>query len=523
MDDADTSFPIAVRNEMDSDEEEEFEYSRIEEEEFVYPGSSIPTTPSPRPEIPATPLRTPLPRLLLGTPLPATPSIKTHLDTLDSLLALVDSIDPACRNTQLLESGSDVASTGFPNYLHDAEQAIAADKSFRRGLVAPSDRTREEPLLSPQARRRSTLFGGPPKLSPRDFANVKTGHRHRLDTSTKMVGLLLESFAEFFSHSPELNLALTAVFGSLAISPYRSLEGWIFPLVQVMTDQRRVELAGMVGRERRDALASDDGDDRSIDFEFEDTSRQSIIMDQTPSPITPPSTTETNSLLAILSALSESISQYRITIPGFDGFLADRRKGLMFVDNLADALEVSDDSFTDALKNLAVKKEMPVATKSKGIGFGSFLPSKSTTPSLPPTMTRSQFLTPPRTRSASSTSDSATIKPGPISPFAAHYRQTGSITLSPIIVPLGTPQHDKVDSLLDAAPDTPTKRLSPLPPPSSTGFSIGEEEEREKRIVPTVTLSAILDNVIILEEFIKELGGIVAVRRGLGIDGVSLY
>ena len=506
LDDAATSFPVAARNEV-----QEEEVLEEEDEEFVYPDPDALSTPSRSSHISSTPSRTPLPRLLLGTPIPSTPSIKTHLNTLDSLLALVDSIDPAYRSARLQEAGSVVASTGFSNYLHDAEQAIASDRSFRRGLIFPLHNAQEEPLLSPQARRRSTLFGGPPKLSPRDFASVKTGRRHRLDpSSSKVVELLLESFGEFFSHSPELNLALTAVFGSLAVSPYRSLEGWVFPLLERDTNKggRHERVRG-----RRDGIR-----------QFDDDSQQSPLANTT-SPSTPFSMLEASSLLDVLSALAESVSQYRFTISGFDGFLADRRKGLMFVDNLADALVVSDESFSGAIKNLAVQEEpKPPPTKSKGIGFGSFLPSRS--PTLPPT---NQFLTPPRTRSASSISESSTIKPGPISPFAAHYRQTGSIAVSPIIIPLGTPRKEAEESSLDAAPDTPTKRLSPLPPPpsspgmsgsSSTGM---EDEERKERIVPTVTLSAILDNVIILEEFIKELGGIVAVRRALGIDGVSLY
>jgi len=44
------------------------------------------------------------------------------------------------------------------------------------------------------------------------------------------------------------------------------------------------------------------------------------------------------------------------------------------------------------------------------------------------------------------------------------------------------------------------------------------QEEEEK--LPPVTLSHLLDNVVILEESIKELVAIIHARRSLGIDSL---
>jgi hypothetical protein len=44
-----------------------------------------------------------------------------------------------------------------------------------------------------------------------------------------------------------------------------------------------------------------------------------------------------------------------------------------------------------------------------------------------------------------------------------------------------------------------------------------EAEEEEER---SVSLSAVLDNVVILEEFIKEIVALIAARRALGVDAV---
>ena len=45
-------------------------------------------------------------------------------------------------------------------------------------------------------------------------------------------------------------------------------------------------------------------------------------------------------------------------------------------------------------------------------------------------------------------------------------------------------------------------------------------QEEEKREVRAITLSQLLDNVVILEESIKELVAIVHARKSLGIDAV---
>ena len=45
-----------------------------------------------------------------------------------------------------------------------------------------------------------------------------------------------------------------------------------------------------------------------------------------------------------------------------------------------------------------------------------------------------------------------------------------------------------------------------------------QDQEEEKREIRAITLSQLLDNVVILEESIKELVAIVHARKSLGID-----
>ncbi|GAA5889919.1 hypothetical protein JCM5296_003649 [Sporobolomyces johnsonii] len=618
LDEGATSFPIVLReppaeDDDDSDEELQFVYRPKEplqpqddssDDEFVY-SSSSPATPraasaSASTLHPSAAFATPAKGLrpLFGAPLPPTPSVALHFDSLDTLLSLIGSIDPSYRQNRSMGGGSEMLSSAFANYLRDAEASLAADQGFRRGIAAPphvASEASEQPSLS---RRRSTLFGSTPTLSGGDFAAAKTGYRHKLKPSSKLVALLLESLSHFFSHSPDVNLGLTAVIAVLALCPYRSLEGWLLPVVRQKGD--RSELDRLVSRGQNGKPRSDDGDDRSVDFEIDERSRQSALLSPLPKPSIfdpsnpPPSATraalaESDSLLSILDALVKSVEHYRAAIPKFDTYLSERRQGLFFVENLADALHLDDligedSAFAAPAPPKAVPKAVsaPPATpaakikSSGGGGLASFFsprrPSHVRSPSTP-----DAFATPPRSvpakvsqlrRSASddslappatpsglpSASSSSLALPdapkpaGPVSPFAAHYRQTGAITLQPVIV--STPasaarmqalasvsppglsvsvsgEQDDEDEATEA-PDSPTKRLSPLPPPSSstgsrTAPSVSSwsgDAPTKARDVAAVSLSTVLDNVIVLEEFIKELAAIVYVRRAVGIDAV---
>ncbi|GAA5901591.1 hypothetical protein JCM8208_001550 [Rhodotorula glutinis] len=594
LDEAATSFPITLRapplalddddddDDDDSDDEQPFQYPKLDEnddsdsDEFVYPTGADPSTP--RTGRPSAFAKTPAAALrpLLGMPLPSTPSVTLHLDLLDTLLSLVGRIDPTYRRMRAAGGGSEMVTTGFANYLRDAETSLASELGFRRGLRASPDEAREAAVPPVEPRRRSTLFGpSKPSLSARDYAAAKTGYRHKLRPTAELVALLLESLAGFFSHSPDVNLALTAVLAALALSPYRSLEGWLLPVVR----QGKTATASASPRPRR-STRSDDGDDRSDDYEVDERSRHAALLSPHPthafsgaaSGAAPPSATRaalasSDSLLSTLDALAESIEQYRRTIPRFDEYLAERRKGLFFAENLAEALE--GDELGAALDEnaFAVPEPTPSPLHSPALDTaprkspalsalgGFFSPRRPSaahrrTPSTPP----SSFHTPPHShaqrashlRRSASDESLAPASPsprggglappppragqGPASPFAAHYRETGAITVTPVVVASPVPRRGgEEDGEGEAAgpPDSPTKRLSSkvrapspsartsasssFPPPSTT---------RVPATATTVSLSTVLDNVILLEEFVKEVAAIVYVRRAVGIDAV---
>lgn len=609
LDESATNFPITLRaaapslsdDDDTSDDEALYSYptspadDESDSDEFVYPTSrGDPSTP--RAARPSAFARTPAAvlRPLLGLPLPSTPSVALHLDLLDTLLSLVGTIDPTYRQMRSAGGGSEMATTGFANYLRDAEASLAGELGFRRGLRASPEDAREAaaPPHEP-TRRRSTLFGSSqPVLSAREYAVAKTGYRHKLRPNAELVALLIESLASFFSHSPDVNLALTGVLASLALSPYRSLEGWLLPVVNL----RKAAAPPASPRPRRGSARSprsDDGDDRSDDYEVDERSRHAALLSPHPashfaagpSATAPPSATRaalatSDSLLSTLKALAESIEQYRRAIPRFDEYLAERRKGLFFADNLAEALE--GDELGAALDENAFARPTPPPTLSPPLaevnspaprkspalgGLGAFFSPRRPsgahrrTPSTPP----SSFQTPPRQqaprasqlrRSASDESlapaspsprgglapppraAAGTEGQGPASPFAAHYRETGAITVTPVVVAspaaarVRDDDADEREGPGSGPPDSPTRRLSSKPraarPPSPSARSSASSSFAPSRLsrgaVPSgataVSLSTILDNVIVLEEFVKEVAAIVYVRRAVGIDAV---
>ncbi|GAA5828168.1 hypothetical protein JCM11251_002618 [Rhodosporidiobolus azoricus] len=638
LDDGATAFPIELRERPpvhldEDDSDDDFVYRPLrpahddsDDDEFTYPSSS-PTTPRTASTslAPSSFAKTPARAhdRLLGTPLSSTPSITLHLDSLDTLLSLVSTIDPSyrrLRTTQGSSGSSGTLTTGFANYLRDAEVTLANEAGFRRGLAAPRGSAagahkREDSAAGSQSgRRRSTLFGRTPTLSGRDFASVPTGHRHKLRPTAKLIALLLESLAAYFSHAPDINLALTAVFAAMAANPYRSLEGWLLPVVKqprVCTDDESGSRKGRHGQEQGESPRSDDGDDRSVDFEVDERGRHDALLSplpsrQAPSSLfgrgaggdAPPSATRaalatSDSLLSVLDALAKSVEHYRRTISGFDTFLSERRQGLFFAENLADALEADelggamDDNASGApvpsSESVAPAPPTP-AKSSSSFGLGGFFsprrpsaavhkrspsspanaystPTKSSssshTPRRPSQLRRSvseESLALPATPTPASNGAGSNLAPphgaaakdGPVSPFAAHYRQTGSLTVKPIVVTtpgsvnrtrMADDEEEDEDHLGQGPSDSPTKRLSTVPPaspsadrsPRPTSPSAGSTtssslpQEKKKRPTPpaAVSLSTVLDNVIVLEEFVKELAAIVYVRRAVGIDAVS--
>ncbi|KAG2020299.1 hypothetical protein CC2G_005656 [Coprinopsis cinerea AmutBmut pab1-1] len=411
-----------------------------DDDDFLYPGESRPR-----------------PRL---DPLFIQPetTYSTHEREMALYLSLISRADPSHDN--------DGFSTGYEHYLYDALLSIQSQPLYRY-------------------------------IDDSGFDERSQQLKHRLNANDPILSQLLEHTRTFFSNTPEFNVALTGVFATLAINPYRSLAGW---LTFAHKDSEFIQQASDL----------DDGrDDRSIDsvinskLSSEANALPAARMDEHSRPV----------VYTVLHSLLNQLERYRQQVDDFDMYLKERRQGLLFNEKLTDALEIMLDGEEFTPRPISPPesvKPKPKSRPSATSAIASFLsPRKSKPKPTPPP----EPATPQKDHK----------KLVPPSPFGAHYHQTSAITLEPFIAPvpftaLWTPSK-KVDwSTMEEDVFGPTSWGG------DRSMTISELDEEEEEYVPskptTVTLSQLLDNVVILEESIKELVSIIHARRSLGIDAL---
>ncbi|EFP80132.1 uncharacterized protein PGTG_05357 [Puccinia graminis f. sp. tritici CRL 75-36-700-3] len=509
------------------------------------------------------------------------PTYRAHRDEIEFLSNLVELIDPSSM-VMKADSIPGSLSTAFQHYLLDAEAELTGTATFRRGLLFDYVSASVIPSSQPagdkrQSMRPSNFNHNQPASkheSPLDFIDQPV-IRHRLSAETPLMSSILESLAKFFVQPPALNLILTGCVATLASCPTRSLEGWMLPIPNPDDDDDSFDQSVLSSCTPRNPIVDyDEGDDRSIDFavdEYVSSHRKSSSRRTFESSFSrPQGASDADCLLEVYRQLAEQVAGYRRTITNFDKYLKERRQGLIFVENLEDALDTLTGTMSKS--EVVVEKDQRTAnparqpiqnpkkpsvspveppTKPKDSSFfSSFFkasnPSKSPSPTAPSPRTQSDRPTDP---AGGRGSRSVAVKP-----FSDHYQQTGSIKLT--IVPVSTPGSTKKRqrSLLkidfsdeeetdtdseNPGPDTPTKKTlhgSQLPSvklsqPSSRKHR-AEEAPPDHPVEPdsppldnektVISLSMLLDNVVILEESIKELGAIISARKSLGIDPVRI-
>ncbi|KAG8829204.1 hypothetical protein FRC17_006987 [Serendipita sp. 399] len=363
----------------------------------------------------------------------------------------------------------EVFSTGYDNYLRDALDTVQQQQDL---------------------------------LAGEGFEIVK----YRLNPTDTLLSLLLQSLRTFFAHGVEFNVALTGTLTAVASCPSLSLTGW-------MTFGSQSSQGGVFSQSNptQEDNDSDDGDDRSIDFKIDQQLATSTILargidDVTSRPV----------LHTVLRGLILQLDRYRDMVDGFDQFLAERRQGLLFAENLTDAINLSieldsDKSFFSAIRETLSPPPKGTSTPPQSRSFSSLVPSFLTPKKERPSA--HSKVTPSTSFDSPSPKKSRDVKLA-ASPFGSHYEKTGRIAVQPLIV-----SHPSGGS---STPQTVAER-------EEAGLQSDEEEDvfspnwnsqKRNTMVTTVTLSQLLDNVVILEEFMKELSAVIQTRRSLGIDSV---
>ncbi|KAI0798043.1 Retinoic acid induced 16-like protein-domain-containing protein [Abortiporus biennis] len=450
-----------------------------DEETFVYPGAEDDThAPSHNDRMPQS-----LSSILFTQP---DTTYWTHEREMGLYLTLVSRVDP--------NHNEDAFSTGYEHYLRDALVSIESHPCF--------------------------------SLNIDDEVRAKL--KHRLNPNDPVLSLVLESLRKFFSNTPELNMALTGVLACLAICPDRSLAGWLtFSLKEEgFPDASQSSQTQSAQQQDHNATLGykDDGDDRSIDFEIEEKLASE-------SHFLPASSIDVQSrpvVHSIFHGLVSQLERYRTMVENFDQYLSERRQGLLFNENLTDALtlalELDGTNPFAGFSNLITSSSKTTITTA---------PSEPTTPkSKPKPKTSSSFvsfLTPKKskakTQQASEQPSSPTNKRKALdaSPFGPHYQKTSAIVVEPFLAPAPsngpwTPVKSKKWN--DEEEDVFTSSGQWGDGAGNLALEKHDEHEEEEKKETRVTLSRLLDNVVILEESIKELVAIIHARRSLGIDAI---
>lgn len=433
-----TSFPQPARL-LSTDDAIRPASPATDDEVFIYPGDVIKSS---------------IPQLYPIFKEPSTTYFMHELE-MDMYSGLISRISPSQNHSFF--------STGYENYLNDVTALIRSHPSFYR------DAFTERPSS------RFTLH-------------------HRLCYNDPLILLLLNSLREFFSHSPEYNVALTGVFASLAMDPYRTLSGWLTfdaPISQ-----------GPIHRVDVDNVTMDE-DDRSVDLELLDHATSA----NDPGLLAMPLSEALRPIIySICLGLVNQLDKYRAQIKDFDSYVQVRRQGLLFSESLSDALNLTIEekeitrSSVDSITTQPISPARP-KQKQKSSSFVSFLTPKKKGASV---STHSESGTPSRKKVI------------PASPFSQHYQETRSMDIVSSAVPLPS-----------AGPWSPSKKQVWSTPEDvfTSSAQWGESndaggEAGGANTVVKITLSHLLDNVVILEESLKELISIIHARRSLGIDSV---
>jgi len=420
-------------------------------------------------------------------------STDVNLQEVELYGSLITRIDP-------LQSSAELTA-GYSTYLADMHAAIQADKCFidnQIPLQFVGSNDEDNNSLDGEEDRKVVRIG---EYNPDPF-------QHRMSPGDPLVSALLELFGDFLCQTPDENVALTGVLAALTLCPNRSLAGWLVydtpPDGDPWVHQRRVSSAS--------ATPSDASlDDAPAPFQQEEdpfTARQSV---------------ELPAVYQVLRELVRQINRFRLDVDDFDRLLSERRQGLLFTDHLDEAMNVMLEVEPSAygLPTTPTKVVSPA-------------PKKATRPSLVGGL--KSFLTPkrkasPATPSRSSPAPGSGMRPAAgelstTSPFKAHYEQTTYFSLEAhASSPVASGPWSPARQPKAMGPSRPKSAMSSVDSVSilsgnataEQGASADAAEDGPKR----VTLSSVLDNCVILEEFLKEMVAVITARRALGIDQVG--
>ncbi|KAI8139326.1 Retinoic acid induced 16-like protein-domain-containing protein [Fennellomyces sp. T-0311] len=468
-------------------------------------------------------------------------TVSHHIREIELYFSLISAIDQV--------HADDIQLHGYEGYLYDMELVMESDGCFQGMCLGSSsdDDNSSTPGNHngrPRAKRRHSFKYGnrfaaeqqqrdfPPPTYSTHLSSLKklTLFKHRIQPTDPLLQILLGLLSNFFAQSSELNLVLTGVISALAMCPYRSLKGWISfrdsdrtsaeDILVLNSDSEAVSL-NTTKKDDNDRIhptdiyhhptavappidSQDDDDDRSIDYGVE--TKSGAMTAPTHFKSFPP-------FFTLFRTLTQQVDYYRSEIDNFDALLEERRLMLQNPQAAAAIPEMPPTTPTNphTLSSLSA---------AAGYLFGFSNPDASHTrrPSMQPSASSDYYWWSARPdhhmQSFSSVSSESTIHSvvsDPLSPISAHARKTQDIRIKPLF-PSIFPQ-DAQSSILDLDEED-ENAFTPA------GQDPSVQARQKKGVATDIPLSMLLNNIIILEEAIKELIAVMQVRSSLGIDQI---
>ncbi|KAK3811715.1 MAG: Retinoic acid induced 16-like protein-domain-containing protein [Linnemannia elongata] len=424
------------------------------------------------------------------------PLINHHAHELDLFFGLIATINPG--NTQ------EIFCCGYESYLRDAEGSIEQHQCLMDGNKTAEVQTTTGSSVSEaelkKQRRRSTKYGNRTNDMTEDLTAEAVARipMHRLLPSDPLLQILLGTLSHFFAHTVELNLALTGVITSLAVCPYRSLEGW---LLFKSSDVKRPN------EDRGSEDGSDSGDSQGLhlidaeldtatlnDSDDEDTLPSYLTRSSTRAgmefamPSGPPSFKSFPPFFTMLRTLTQQVDYYRSEIDGFDEYLADRRRTLLGT----------------TIESTATSAAM-MMTSSPAVGGGPSLPNLT---SFAPSAPVSSALPGNHPHHHQTNLSMSQSQLGNLGTTSALTKTMETMMIKPLF-----PDGFVNDS--DSEAETVQLLQSPAVQPKR---KIQQQQKPQQEQL--VSLGQLLTNVVILEEVVKEVVAVAQVRKGMGIDTV---
>ncbi|CAJ0646864.1 5547_t:CDS:2 [Entrophospora sp. SA101] len=460
---------------------------------------------------------------LSGAPIPKPITMSHHLRELDLFYSLILAINP--------KQSVEIITNGYESYVRDAEANIEADLCYRIGQDL--EWTEEGPAHPKTNKNKGKNYSAYSQgKNPKKHSHAETHHvlKHKLNPTDRLkpadslLQILIGTLSNFFAHSPELNLTLTGVISALAICPYRSLEGWLVfsgadrldsrqdssakDFESLQHEARNLERSlGIIasssdssgsGNKKSDVL--DESDDRSIDHDFE----KSALANNTIGVV--PKWANFPPFFTIFKTLTQQVDYYRSEIEDFDQYLDERRSGLLDTEDEIDENFFRQQSST-AFASRASPKGIPSNSSNTNLRRNNSLPMKA--PQRSRSFSRKDTSSTSPINSPLSSFKSSPISSNIVTPLTTHFSKTESIKIKPLFpANFVNEEEDPIDDIGEEEDDELTSSKK------QTRTKSNESKPKE------ITLSTLLNNVVILEEAIKELVAIIQVRRSLGIDEV---